>query len=80
VNEGIFRHLEVEKVNEKDAAVYAENMMAYFQFLISKKKEASAHFASLYVKPIYPKAVNFIVRHCPQLVMLMLSYVNGLKQ
>lgn len=80
VNEGIFRHLEVEKISDKNAAAYAENLMAYFQFLIEKKKEASAHFATLYVKPIYPKAVNFIVRSCPSLVMLLLSYVNGLKQ
>ena len=80
VNEGIFRHLEVEKVSEKNASMYSENLMAYFQFLIGKKKEASAHFATLYIKPIYPKAVNFIVRNCPSLVMLLMSYVNGLKQ
>ena len=42
VNEGIYRHLEVEKVPEKDVKLYVDNLMLYFEFLTKKRKEAAA--------------------------------------
>mgnify|MGYP003291155733 CR=1 FL=1 len=38
VNEGIYRHLEVEKVREKDLSTYSENLMSYFQYLTKHRK------------------------------------------
>ena len=79
VNDGIFRHLEVEKVSDKDKAGYSRNLEAYFDFLTKKKKEAAAHFATLYVQKTYPNAVNFIARECQVLTMSLLIYVRGIK-
>ena len=79
VNEGIYRCLEVEKVSEKEKTVFVENLTSYFEYLTKKKKEAAAHFATMYVKPIYPKAVQFIASNCSILPFMLVSYVNGLK-
>ena len=79
VNEGIYRHLEVEKVQEKNIKVYAENLMAYFEFLTKNKKEAAAHFANIYVQQTYQEAINFIASKCSILVVMLISYVKGIK-
>ena len=79
VNEGIYRHLEVEKVQEKDVKVYTENLMSYFEYLTKKRKEAAAHFANLYVQGTYPESIGFIATKCPMLVMMLVSYVKGIK-
>ena len=79
VNEGIYRCLEVEKVKKNDTALFSENLESYFQYLTKKKKEAAAHFATQYVKSIYPKAVEFIATNSSALVYMLISYVNGLK-
>ena len=79
VNEGIYRHLEVEKVSEKDAKIYAENILSYFTWLSKEKKEAAAHFASLYTQPTYKEALNFITSKAPTLIMLLCAYVKHIK-
>lgn len=79
VNEGIYRHLEVEKVREKDFSTYSENLMSYFQYLTKHRKEAAAHFANIYVQGTYQDAIGFIATKCPMLVMMIVSYVKGIK-
>ena len=79
VNEGIYRHLEVEKVREKDFSTYYENLMSYFQYLTKHRKEAAAHFANIYVQGTYQEAIGFIATKCPMLVMMLVSYVKGIK-
>ena len=79
VNEGIYRHLEVEKVREKDFSTYSENLMSYFQYLTKHRKEAAAHFANIYVQGTYQDAIGFIATKCPLLVMMLVSYVKGIK-
>ena len=79
VNEGIYRHLEVEKVREKDFSTYSENLMSYFQYLTKHRKEAAAHFANIYVQGTYQDAIGFIATKCPMLVMMLVSYVKGIK-
>ena len=79
VNEGIYRHLEVEKVREKDFSTYSENLMSYFQYLTKHCKEAAAHFANIYVQGTYQEAIGFIATKCPMLVMMLVSYVKGIK-
>ena len=79
VNEGIYRHLEVEKVSEKDEKLYAENLMSYFEYLTKKRKEAAAHFANIYVQQTYQNAIAFIASKCPMLVMMLVTYVKGIK-
>ena len=79
VNEGIYRHLEVEKVREKDFSTYSENLLSYFQYLTKHRKEAAAHFANIYVQGTYQDAIGFIATKCPMLVMMLVSYVKGIK-
>lgn len=79
VNEGIYRHLEVEKVREKDFSTYSENLISYFQYLTKHRKEAAAHFANIYVQGTYQDAIGFIATKCPMLVMMLVSYVKGIK-
>lgn len=79
VSEGIYRCLEVEKVPEKDKARYAKNVDDYFTFLAKSKKEAAAHFATLYTSDTYPNAVGFLARSCPYLTMALIQYVKSIR-
>lgn len=79
VNDGIFRHLEIEKVAKDDAKKVSENLENYFEYLTKSKKEAAAHFANLYVQKTYPNAVGFIARECSILTMALIMYVKGIK-
>lgn len=76
VNEGIFRHLEVEKVPRKDVKTYTENLIAYFEYLTKERKEAAAHFANVYIQQTYCEAIGFMASQCPMLVMMILAYVK----
>lgn len=79
VNDGIYRSLEVEKVSDKDKEKVSKNIEAYFDFLAKNKKEAAAHFATLYVSKTYPGAVSFIVKECRVLTMALVIYVKSIK-
>ena len=79
VNEGIFRHLEVETVPAEDKSAITGNLEAYFDYLVKCKKESAAHFANLYVKQSYPNAVAFIARECQVLTMTLVIYVKSIR-
>jgi len=79
VNDGVFRHLEVETVAANDKEKVKKNIDAYFDFLAKEKKEAAAHFANLYVGQTYPCAVQFFARECPFLTMGLVQYVKSIK-
>ena len=79
VNDGIFRHLEVENLSGQARENAKRNIDAYFTFLSKEKKEAAAHFAKLYVQGTYPKAVSFMARECQVLTMAMVMYVKSIR-
>jgi hypothetical protein len=80
VNDGIFRHLEVEKLSGTAKEKARTNVEAYFDFLAKEKKEAAAHFANLYVQHgTYPNAISFLARECPVLTMTMVCYVKSIR-
>ena len=79
VNDGIFRHLEVETLSGSAKEKAKKNVEAYFDFLAKEKKEAAAHFANLYVQGTYPKAVGFMARECQVLTMTMVLYVKSIR-
>ena len=79
VNDGIFRHLEVEALTGQAKENAKKNIDAYFTFLSKEKKEAAAHFANLYVQGTYPKAVSFMARECQVLTMTMVLYVKSIR-
>jgi len=71
VNDGIFRYLEVEKVDQKDKEKVAKNLEAYFDYLAKNKKEGAAHFANTYVQGIYSNAASYMAKECRVLVMFL---------
>ena len=79
VNDGIFRHLEVENLTGTARDNARKNIDAYFTFLTKGVKEAAAHFANLYVQGTYPKAVQFMAAECPYLTPLMVQYVKSIR-
>lgn len=79
VNDGIFRHLEVENLSGQAKENAKKNIDTYFTFLSKEKKEAAAHFANLYVQGTYPKAVSFMARECQVLTMAMVMYVKSIR-
>lgn len=79
VNDSIFRCLEVEKVTETDMENVKQNLVDYFECLTGSHKEAAAHFANLYVRQTYPKAVAFMARECRTLTITLVRFVKGLK-
>ena len=79
VNDGIFRHLEVENLSGQARENAKRNIDYYFTFLSKEKKEAAAHFANLYVQGTYPKAVSFMARECQVLTMTMVLYVKSIR-
>jgi len=79
VNDGIYRSLEVEKVPDKDKAKAAKNLEDYFDWLAKNRKEAAAHFATVYVSKTYPNAVGFIANECKVLTMALVLYVKSIK-
>ena len=79
VNDGIFRHLEVENLSGQAKENAKKNIDAYFTFLSKEKKEAAAHIANLYVQGTYPKAVSFMARECQVLTMAMVMYVKSIR-
>ena len=79
VNDGIYRHLEVETLSGQAKENARKNIDAYFTFLTKGKKEAAAHFANLFVQGTYPKAVKFMAVECPMLTALMVQYVKSIR-
>ena len=79
VNDGIFRHLEVENLSGQARENAKKNIDASSTFLSKEKKEAAAHCANLYVQGTYPKAVSFMARECQVLTMAMVMYVKSIR-
>jgi hypothetical protein len=79
VNDGIYRHLEVETLSGQAKENARKNIDSYFTFLTKGKKEAAAHFANLFVQGTYPKAVKFMAVECPMLTALMVQYVKSIR-
>ena len=79
INDGIFRHLEVEVLTGKEKEKAKKNVEWYFDFLSKKKKDAAAHFASLYMQQTYPHAVAFIARECQVLTMSIVIYAKSIR-
>jgi hypothetical protein len=79
VNESIFRFIETNGYDEKDAAKVAKNFAAYFEFLSGEKfREAQAHFVNLYSSSLYPSTMSFVIMHCPELYRKITAFVKSI--
>jgi len=79
VIDGIYSHLEIEKIQEKDKEALTSNLEAFFDWLTKNRKEAAAYFANQYISGTYPSAVGFMARDCRVLTMCLVSYVKSIK-
>ena len=79
VNDGIYRHLEVEAPTGDEKTRACKSVEDYFTFLTKEKKEAAAHFATLFIQGTYPKAVHFLSCQCPILAPIMVQYVKSIR-
>ena len=79
INDGVFRHLEIEKIPEKDKAAVAKNLEDYFDWMTKNRKEGAGYFANLYVSGTYPNAVAFMARDCRMLTMCLVTYVKSIR-
>lgn len=79
VNESIFRFIETNGYDEKDAAKVAKNFAAYFEFLSGEKfREAQAHFVSQYSSSLYPSTMSFVIMQCPELYKKITALVKSI--
>ena len=78
LNDAIYRHLEVEKVADKNINKVSGNLESYFDWLSKDRKEAAAHFANIYITMTYPEAVSFIAKNCMSLIKSLINYVKGI--
>ena len=80
LNESIFRFIETdetEKDGQKDTICRA--LTEYVELLLSqKKKEAFAHWISLYTDGNYPKAIAFVLVNIPKLYKRIQQFISDL--
>lgn len=79
VNEGIFRYLEAGDIASDRVDVIATNLTAYYTMLEkAKNNEAIAHFASVFEKGSYQKAILFILDHTPKIYKKLIKFIASL--
>lgn len=79
VNDGVFRFLETGEINDLQTELVVKNLTDYYTMLEkNKNKEAIAHFASVFEKNAYPKAILFILDHTPKIYDKLMKFIADL--
>ena len=79
VNDGIFRYLEAGDIKGEAVQSITTNLMAYYTMLEkNKNQEAIAHFASVFEKNAYPKAILFILDNTPKIYDKLMKFIANL--
>ncbi len=79
VNDGVFRFLEAGDIKSADIATITNNLQAYYTLLEkTKNQEAIAHFASVFEKNAYPKAILFILDNTPTIYDKLMKFITTL--
>lgn len=79
VNDGIFRYLEAGDLKADVLPTIKDNLKAYYAMLEkSKNQEAIAHFASVFEKNAYPKAILFILDNTPKIYDKLMKFIANL--
>lgn len=79
INESLFRFVESQKYNEKEAENIAQNLQKYFEFLEKEgKTEIQSHLINLCNAETFPNTLNFISRLVPQLYAKIMDFVEKL--
>ena len=77
INESIFRYLEIADLDARKRKTAGKNLCSYVD-LVGTRKEALAHFASLFNDGKQKKAVAFIVMDAAPVFTRMTQFINGL--
>lgn len=78
LNERIFFCLEASAYKGA-AQTAAENLVAYISYLSQNhKREALAHFSTLFESEAYAKANKFIMKRCPSVYDLLTGFISAL--
>jgi hypothetical protein len=77
INESIFRYLEITDLDTRKRKTAGKNLCSYVD-LVGARKEALAHFASLFNEGKQKKAVAFIVMDAAPVFTRMTQFINGL--
>jgi len=79
VNDGIFRYLEAGDIKGEAVQTITSNLLAYYTMLEkAKNQEAIAHFASVFEKNAYPKAILFILDNTPKIYDKLMKFIANL--
>jgi hypothetical protein len=79
LNEGLFRILESES-DQKVLKGYAQNLEQYIKWLeAGEKREALAHWTTLFDSPAYPKAKVAIMSYSPYIFTKMVEFIKALQ-
>ena len=78
INESIFRYLEITGLDARKRKTAGKNLCSYVDLLVGARKEALAHFASLFNEGKQKKAVAFIVMDAAPVFTRMTQFINGL--
>ena len=77
INESIFRYLEITGLDARKRKTAGKNLCSYVD-MVGARKEALAHFASLFNEGKQKKAVAFIVMDAAPVFTRMTQFINGL--
>lgn len=79
VNESLFRFLETQKLKAKEKAAAKSGLAAYVSMLDAEgKREATAHFASMFEKGSYPNAIMFMMTEVPDVYQTIMKFISGM--
>lgn len=79
VNDGVFRYLETGNISADQIELVTKSLTDYYTMLEkNKNKEAIAHFASVFEKNAYPKAILFILDHTPKIYDKLMKFIADL--
>ena len=77
VNESIFRYLEIIDLDTRKRKTAGKNLCSYVD-LLGNRKEALAHFASLFNEGKQKKTIAFIVMEASPVYSRMTKFISGL--
>ena len=79
VNESVFRFLETQTLKPKEKQTAKTGLAAYMDWLVHEgRKEATAHFASLFEKATYPNAILFMMTETPEVYQQIMKFISEL--
>lgn len=79
VNDSIFRFLEVGDIKGDRLYTIKKNLEAYYEMLEkTKNQEAIAHFASIFEKNAYPRAILFILDNTTDIYDKLMKFIANL--